>query len=335
MTRGTSKPIADTGRRVGATAVWLLLVLAIALGAAGLVTATPSVGLAAARPELTGLADAAAMRRLDVAEADLAILAEQVDSLGTDARGALSALVGGLPDTVDAAVASGDTLIVGIGAQAALVEADLDAAPWVGGPAADLHVSPAVQARYARLRSGLDAVMDLDDSWASLTQGAVTATKVSTSLAEHDRLVGLAAERGRAARYKDAVAVLAKASDQLAISKALRTRLAATVDVSVLDQWLERNTSYDKALRGLYVALNKVGGRVTPAVREAIAAEKAARQRLPPDSRGLILIIAEIGRGGMNGAVIAIEEAKATLTDALAPAPAPSGGAPGEPSAAP
>ena len=68
----------------------------------------------------------------------------------------------------------------------------------------------------------------------------------------------------------------------------------------MLDQWLDRNTTYDKALRGLYVALNKVGGRVTKRVRDAIAAEKVARERLPPDSRGLILIIADIGRGGMN-----------------------------------
>ena len=137
-------------RRVCAAVVWLLVVLAIAFGAAGLVTASPSAGLQAARPELTGVVDAAVGRQLDIAEADLAILATQVDTLGTSARGALSSLVAGRHDTVDAAVAEGDSLIVGIGAQAALVDADLDAAPFVGGPAADLHVSPAVQARYAR-----------------------------------------------------------------------------------------------------------------------------------------------------------------------------------------
>ena len=74
---------------------------------------------------------------------------------------------------------------------------------------------------------------------------------------------------------------------------------------------------------------------MTDAVRKAIAAEKAARQGLPADSRALIVIIADIGRGGMNGAVIAIEEAKATLTDALEPAPAASNGAPGQPSPTP
>ena len=92
------------------------------------------------------------------------------------------------------------------------------------------------------------------------------------------------------------------------------------VDVTVLDEWLDRNEAYDVALRGLYVALEDVGGRVTDDVRDAIAAEKAAKERLPPDSRGLILIMAEIGRGGMNGAVIAIEETKGRLAATLEPA---------------
>jgi hypothetical protein len=65
--------------------------------------------------------------------------------------------------------------------------------------------------------------------------------------------------------------------------------------------------------------LRDVGGRVTGSVREAVAAEEAARARLPPDARGMVLIMADIGRGGMNGAVIAIEEARGRLADALEP----------------
>jgi len=311
--------MSDGVRRVGGAVVWLLVVIAIALGAAGLVTATPSAVLPAARPELTGTADAAVTRRLDAVEVDLALLATKVDGLGTQARGALSALVGGNAEKADAAIASGDALIAEIGVQAALIEAGLTATPFVGTVAADLHLSPAVQERHAGLRDGLAATRGLDASWAGLTSGAVSATRLSASLAEHDRLVGVAAERGRAARYKEALASLDQAAGEIKTSRTLRTQLAATVDVTVLDQWLERNESYDTALRGLYVALDKVGGRVTDKVRKAIAAEKEARTRLPPDSRGLIIIIAEIGRGGMNGAVIAIEEAKARLADALAP----------------
>jgi hypothetical protein len=324
-------------RRSGVALVWLIVVSAIALGAAGLVTATPGSVLPAARPELTGTEDAAITRELDSIEADLGSLAGRVDTLGTQARGALSALVGGQTETAATAIATGNQLVDDIGVRAAIIGAALARVPYVEGLAADLHVSPAVQARYARLRDGLAATEGLDASWARLTSGALVATRLSASLAEHDRLVGLAAERGREARYKDALVLLGRAADQITISRELRTQLANTVDVSVLDEWLGRNESYDKALGGLYTALTKVSGRVTSAVRNAIAAEKEARKRLPPDSRGLILIIAEIGRGGMNGAVIGIEETKATLTDALTPTPSqsPIGGPDATPSGAP
>ena len=107
--------------------------------------------------------------------------------------------------------------------------------------------------------------------------------------------------------------------------------------MSVLDQWLERNQTYDVALRNLYKAISKVGKKVTAATKAAVKAEAAARARLPPDTRGLIIIMSEIGRGGMNGAVIAIEEARAKLADAIdAGTAAPSDGDPASrPTAAP
>jgi len=130
-----------------------------------------------------------------------------------------------------------------------------------------------------------------------------------------------AAALGRAARYADAMARLDDADATIKASRALRNQLANSVDVTVLDEWLARNAAYDKALRRLYAAYSKVGSVVTDALRNAIAAEAKAREDLPPDTRGLVVIMAEIGRGGMNGAVIAIEEARGRLTAALAAAP--------------
>ena len=57
---------------------------------------------------------------------------------------------------------------------------------------------------------------------------------------------------------------------------------------------------------------------MTPDVRAAYDAEAAARERLPADTKGLVIILSEIGRGGLNQAVIAIEEARAELDAALA-----------------
>jgi hypothetical protein len=140
---------------------------------------------------------------------------------------------------------------------------------------------------------------------------------MSGLLAIHDELVGQAAERGRAARYGDAIALVEQADTTIAEARQLRDVLANTVDVTVLDQWLDRNADYDAALRALYQAISTVSGKVTDSVRTAIAAEQAAKDRLPPDTRGLVVIMAEIGRGGMNGAVIAIEEARGKLISAI------------------
>jgi hypothetical protein len=310
-------------RAIGAALVWLLVVVAIALGGAGLVTAAPGGVLPAARPELTGVEDARATVRLDAVEADLEALGAKVETLGTQGRGALSALVGGQIATAETAIETGDGLLLEIGLEAGRIADALAATPYVGTPAADLHVSPEVQARYARLRDGLDATRQLDASWSRLTAGALSATRLSTSLAEHDRLVGEAAGLGRQGQYKDALVKLTAAADELTAAREMRTVLANTVDVTVLDQWLERNAAYDRALRALYVALARAGGKITDDVRDERAAEQEARRRLPPDSRALIVIIAEIGRGGMNGAVIAIEEAKARIADAIDPAAAP------------
>ncbi|MDP9483595.1 MAG: hypothetical protein M3P84_10280, partial [Chloroflexota bacterium] len=257
-------------------------------------------------------------------ETDLGDLAADVDALSTQARGALAAMINGTPDTVDAAIAEGDSLLAGIAAKATAIRADLAAVPFVTEPDADLHVSPEVRRRYAQLVPVPAATDGLDAAWSQLTVGAAAAGRLSAQLAEHDRLVGVAAEQGRAAKYKTAITTLEQAAAAIAESRKLRDRIVASVDVTVLDQWLDRNEAYDTALAGLYSALASVGGKVTKKVRSAIEAEKTARARLPPDARGLVVIMADIGRGSLNRAVIAIEGAKASLADALEPVVEPS-----------
>jgi hypothetical protein len=193
----------------------------------------------------------------------------------------------------------------------------LDGTPIVGTDAAGYELSDGVIARYERLVSASVATRDLDAAWARLTVGSLAASRLATTLAAHDAAVLDAAELGRDARYEEAATSLDLADAAIADSRALRDRLSATVDVSTLDEWLDRNEAYDQALRGLYDALGTVGGRVTDAVRDAIDAERRAKDRLPPDARGLILIMGEIGRGGMDSAVVTIEEARGRLDSRL------------------
>ena len=305
-------------RRVLATIGWFGLLVVIGLGGAGIVNAMDHVPGSAARPELTSVGDGRVIPLLDSATTDLSALADQVAALGVQARGALAALNGVDTSTVDGAIAAGDRLVADLRVRSLALRRELATVPYVGTPTVAIELSADVAARHAALLAAIDATESLDEDWQRLTLGSVSATRLSALLAGHDDLVTRAAAAGRAARYDDASTLLDQADAAIAQARRLRDQLANTVDVTVLDQWLDRNANYDRALRDLYKVISKVGSRVTDAVRQAIAAEQAAKNQLPPDTRGLVVIMGEIGRGGMNGAVIAIEEARAKLIDAIA-----------------
>jgi hypothetical protein len=304
-------------RRALVALIWLLLVVAIAMGAAGLVSGADHQPGTSARPELTYTRDREVDAALDAATRDLEALVDQVAALGVQARGALAALNGTDASTVDGAIAEGSRLLDGMLARTSAVRRELLDVPYVARTDAGLLVSAARSERHAALVAALDATDGLQEAWVRLTSGSVTATRLSGLLARHDEEVTDAAALGRAARYEDAIERLDDADATVDEARTLRNQLANTVDVTVLDAWLDRLANYDVALRGLYVAYSNVGSRVTDELREAQAAEAAARQELPSDTRGMVVIMAEIGRGGMNGAVIAIEEARGRLARAI------------------
>ncbi len=308
-------------RRVLAVLVWLVLVVAIALGGAGLVSGADHSPATGARPELTWSHDREVEAALDAVSQRLTALADEVAALGVQARGALAALNGTETSTVEAAIAEGDRLLDRMLAETTALHLELAAVPYLARTDTGLLVSDAVVARHAALAAALDETAGLQAAWNRLTTGSLAAIRLSTLLAQHDTQVTDAAALGRAARYEDAMARLDDADATIDAARTMRNLLANTVDVTVLDEWLDRNAAYDVALRGLYAAYSKVGSKVTDELRQAIAAEKAARANLPPDTRGLVVIMAEISRGGINGAVIAIEEARGRLTAALAATP--------------
>ena len=67
----------------------------------------------------------------------------------------------------------------------------------------------------------------------------------------------------------------------------------------------------------LYGALRDSGGVIDDVVRAAFREEGLARADLPPDTKGLVVILADVGQGGLNQAVIAIDQARARLGLAL------------------
>ena len=305
-------------RSILSGALWLIAAVAIALGAAGIV---PGMQRTSDDPRAAGRGDTTVHAHLDLAEGELRALAEDVDALGVQARGALAALVANDIEGAATALTAGDALIAEVRMGSVALGRTLEDVPLIDTPEGRYLVSSGPRERLDRLRSGLQATAALEGAWASLTLGSIAAGRLSSLLAEHDQAVLDAAEHGRAGRYDEARTALDAADAAIAGARTMRDQLARTVDVTTLDAWLDRNADYDVALRALYDAVAAAGGRVTPAVREAAEDEAAAKARLPGDSRGLVLIMAEVGQGGLNSAVIAIEQARGGLAAALSETP--------------
>jgi hypothetical protein len=288
----------------------------VSLGAAGIVGAMAHLPGTPSRAELTFAGDKAIEPGLSAAEASLLELAADVRQLSDMGRGALTALVNRDVDTLSTTVADGESLATSIQQQADQVRGQLQALPGIG-PGEELVLSAAARERHARLLQALSSTDGIATAWSRLAVGSVAATRITVLLTEHDLVTADAAALGRTGKYAEALEKLSESDRMIFDARNLRDSLAATVDVTTLDVWLDLNADYDAALRTLYQAILDSGGRVTPAVRAAYDAEAAARERLPSDTKGLVIILGEIGRGGLNQAVIAIEEARGELDAAL------------------
>ena len=307
--------ISDSARQGGLALVWLLAVALIALGAAGVVAGMDTPGPNGVdRTGRTGHGDATANASLDAIQADLQTLSDDVDSLGEQARSILAAMSS---NTVDTATAQGTQLVADIKARAERIRTALGQVPIVGTPAAAYELSQDTIDRHEAYLGGLKSTDQLDSAWAGLVVSALAADRLSGLLADHDQAVVDAAAAGRTADYATALAHLDDADKAIADARKLRDQLKATVDVSTLDQWLDRSHAYDVALRALYVAVRR--GATTEEIRQAVEKEQAAKNQLPPDTRSLVLIMADIGQGGITDAAADIDQAHSDLEEALAP----------------
>jgi len=317
--------IVDLVRQALAVVVWLLAVLAIAFGSAGVVAGLDTRSADGGdRSGRTARGDAAVTAALAPIDADLHALADGVHTLSGQARGVLAALAANDVTLAESAAATGTALVNQIDAKAASILEALRSVPIVESSEAAYALSPVTRSRYGNDLDAVAATNDLTADWTRLTVGSLSATRLSGLLSSHDQAVLAAAERGRAADYAAALGHLDGADEAITQARAMRDSLATSVDVMTLDAWLDRSAAYDKALRALYAALRASGGVVNDAVRKAARDEDAAKARLPPDTRALVLIMSDIGRGGMTDSAVAIEQAAADIDEALAPPELPS-----------
>jgi hypothetical protein len=303
-------------KRILSAIVWLAVAVLIALGGAGVVAAMNHVPATAARPELTWVSDEAATAKLDEATDHLQTLTSSVESLGSYGRQALAAVVAGDVDQVNQLVAAGTLQLETIEQASTDLEASLDSIPDVGNRS-ELLLSPEVQDRYDGLVATPDFTDSLADDWRTFTGRSLDAANLVALLARHDQETAAAAQQGVQEKYPQALLLLDVSDATIRQTKAVRDRLADTTDVETLSRWIDRAEEYDAALRHLYDVLIDADGKATKKVRAAFAEEQKARKRLPVDTRPLVVIMADVAQGGLNQVVIAIEETRQSLSDAL------------------
>jgi outer membrane murein-binding lipoprotein Lpp len=303
---------------VGAIA-WLALSAVLALGGAGLVGELTHPPGGVNREELTYPGDRLLKVRLDDASTRLQQIASDVDQLSTDAKAALEDLASTDPAALQKALEHGSGIAV------ILTGATTDLRNALAGlpgdePDAVLRFSNATLVRRAAILAALDAAGGLADQWDHVTGRSVDAARLTALLQDHDKTVAAAISRGIAAKFADAVTILSSAKATLDEITLLKSAFSSGSEVTVLDAWLVSHSRYDAALNALYGALAKSGGKTNLAVQEAYRQEKIARALLPADNRSLVVIVAEFARGGLNQAVLAIEDASGRINAALSEA---------------
>lgn len=306
----------EAGKALLLRAAWLVLAALVAFGGAGIVAAMDHVPGTPARPELTWAADQLVRPALDAATDRLDLLAGDVAALGTTAREALANVNSRDIEALEATLATGDAQLRAIDARTAELRADIDAVPALG-PGAELRVSRALRARHGFLAETPAITEPLAAAWAAFDARALTAARLASLLDRHDQQTGAAVLAGSEGRYADALAELETSAAIVAELRSLIAELSSSMDVAQVTDWVDRNAAYDAALETLYAAVIEAEGRSTRAVTLALEAERAARARLPEDNRALIVIMSDVAQGGINQAVVRIEDARGRLEGAL------------------
>ena len=309
---------------------WLVVAVLIALGGSGMATSLNHPPETDARPELTWAGDTRAAPALDAATAKLQALSDAVDALGNSSKTALANLVAGdtagLVDTLN----KGSAQLSAVATASSALQAALAAVPFTGAQAA-LRVSGTTIARYQQLAATPALTSNLASDWEVLSARSMAASSVPDLLAKHDQQTAAAAKQGEAGHYQAALTLLDASDTTIVAARSLAEGLSKTADVSTLNQWIDRQAGYDAALRQLYQAMLSAKGKVTSAVRAAFAAEEAAKAALPTSTKGIVVIMDDIARGGLNQVVIDIEVTRGSLAAALAdqqPAPSAPGSSP-------
>ena len=289
-----------------------MLVL-IALGGAGLVSAADRPATDDGRPELTAHADALARPWLLPLAAQAREVAADVDTVNSSGRTILGLAPGANTDEADAALSAGDgasadldTKLAALVAARANVPAGLDPVR-MGVANRDLLAS------VDQIAAGAAPV---SRTWHGLAADTSQVTALFAALAGHDDLDARATAAGGNADWVGALNLLAQASGQLQLADGLRDQLAAANDVGALDDLLDNYAAYDTALTDLYTAVRDGTSQDSQHARDLAAAVVAARAQLPADRDALQRFVADFAGATISGEVVDLETARGTIDTA-------------------
>lgn len=301
-----------TGTSLARALGWLAAALLISLGAGGVAVADRPPG-DLTRPELTVRADGEVARALEPMLADLDELQVELTRLAGDARRALGELNARDVPALREAIADGTARLERIARLGGRIGLGFDALPY--SPDSP-ELGERARSRLVAIDDSLRALAPVRAAWQELAARATPAAQLLVLLERHDERTFAATQAGANERYARALELLEGSLADLDRATEVRDRLVRSTDVETLDDWIARNRAYDEALAALYGTLQASGGEVTDEVREAFAEVQRRQELLPPDTRALVVIVADIAQGGLNQAAIVIEEARGRLSDA-------------------
>ena len=314
---------ADRVRAIGGQVLirigWGLLAAALAFGSAGIVAAMSHAPTSTNRPELTYQADRQLSDRLDAAVRDLALLNDDVQSLGDQTRKGLSSLSQVNEVGLKAAWDAGSDNVNSIEARAQRLSDQLSCKSWDASMAADLlktH-SPAGIERYDQVCKAVASVSPLRSDWEALVDGTRTAIRVADDINNHDQVAATALQLGTQGKYSDALAQLKTAAASISDANSIAQEMSKFSDVSTLQTWLKRTKDMDDALAVLWQGMIDSGGKVTADITAALKNVNAAKALLPDSTEVMSVSLHEMA-SGLTADGISIEEAKGNLANALA-----------------
>ncbi|CAN5613746.1 hypothetical protein BH23CHL7_BH23CHL7_07680 [soil metagenome] len=293
---------------------WTVVLVLAALGGAGLATAADRPPTDGTRLELTWRTEQIGRPWIESMNAQLVAVEEEMDTLASSGRQALTRLAQLDPAAIDGALADGDASSQRLGELLATLEGMRD---QQRAEAADARLGSSSRQRLATIDGAADAVAGARVAWADVGAASRRVTRLLEALARHDELVFAATTAGRQERFADALDLLSQAEEPLFEAEALRDELAEYATVDTLDDLLRRYVAYDAALYALYDEVERSGTQDSPRVRELLAGVERALAALPADTTALQVIVAEAAGPAVAEGLVTIEQARGVVNAAL------------------